>query len=55
MMGLVPSVVEDAIANGQSALGRSGARIFYSSENNISVVLNGDDGVVTVGYGWFKP
>lgn len=53
--GFTPSVVEDSIANGSSAAGRGGATIYYSAENNISVVVSSNGRVVTVGYGPFKP
>jgi filamentous hemagglutinin len=53
--GIPPSVVNDAISNGQ-VVGRSGdTTIHYSPENNVSVVVNSDGRVVTVGYGQFKP
>lgn len=53
--GLVPSVVEDAIAHGQRVPSRGGTSIFYDADNNISVILSSDGRVVTVGYGQFKP
>lgn len=52
--GISPSVVDDAIANGLN-LGGDGASIFYSEANNISVVVNSEGRVITVGYGMFKP
>lgn len=53
--GVTPSVVDDAIGSGAMSRGADASRIFYSSENNISVVLNSDGRVITVGYGAFKP
>lgn len=53
--GITPSVVDDAVGSGLMSRGADGSRIFYSSENNISVVVNSDGRVITVGYGAFKP
>ena len=53
--GITPSVVDDAINDGVMFSGADGSSIFYSSANNISVVVNSDGRVITVGYGQFKP
>ncbi|RCV85956.1 DUF637 domain-containing protein, partial [Billgrantia montanilacus] len=49
--GIMPSVVEDTIRNGQSYPSRGGTTVFHSPENNISVVVNGQGDVVTTRYG----
>lgn len=49
--GIPSSVVDDAITSGQNL----GGGIFYSSANNVSVVVNSQGRVITVGYGQFKP
>ncbi len=53
--GLMPSVVDDAIAHGQHAPGSDGTTVHYSPANNVSVVTNAEGRVVTTGYGHFKP
>ncbi len=53
--GIMPSVVEDAIATSRGITGADGSIIHYSTSNNISVVLNADGSVRTVSYGVFKP
>ncbi|MGI8663234.1 MAG: hypothetical protein ACR2LQ_08495 [Acidimicrobiales bacterium] len=52
--GIPPSAVNDAISNGQAVTGIDGRTIYYSSANNISVVVE-NGRVVTVSYGQFKP
>lgn len=54
--GITPSVVDDAIENGQ-VLGRSaGDRVIhYSQPSNVSVVVAPDGRVITVGFGRFRP
>lgn len=47
--GVVPSAVEDALAYGQQTSGRLGTTIYYSPENNLSVVTGSQGRVVTVG------
>ncbi len=51
--GIMPSVVEDAIQHGLAAPSRGGRNttVYYSRENNISVVLNENGDVVTVSHG----
>ncbi|WP_234667820.1 hemagglutinin repeat-containing protein [Halomonas sp. TD01] len=49
--GILPSVVENTIRNGQSYPSRGGTTVFHSSENNISVVINRQGDVVTTRYG----
>lgn len=49
--GITPSVVDDAITSGQNL----GGGMYYSSANNVSVVVNSQGRVITVGYGQFKP
>ncbi|NDL71496.1 DUF4258 domain-containing protein, partial [Vreelandella alkaliphila] len=49
--GILPSVVENTIRNGQSYPSRGGTTVFHSSENNISVVVNRQGDVVTTRYG----
>lgn len=49
--GIMPSVIEDTIRNGQSSPSRGGTTLFHSAENNISVVVNGQGSVVTTRYG----
>jgi len=51
--GFTPSVVEDAIQNGQATVGASGRVAFYSSQNNITVIME-DGRVVTVTSGVSK-
>jgi Domain of unknown function (DUF4258) len=47
--GYVPSVVEDAIANGTVRQSYGGASAYYSSANNVTVIVNDTTGkVVTV-------
>lgn len=53
--GITPSVVDDAINDRVMVSGADGSSIFYSSANNISVVVSSDGRVITVGYGQFKP
>ncbi|MDQ1712818.1 MAG: hypothetical protein QOE45_2268 [Frankiaceae bacterium] len=49
----MPSVVKDAIENGQVATGASGRVAFYSSSNNITVVVE-EGRIVTVTSGMLK-
>ncbi|WP_017327099.1 RHS repeat-associated core domain-containing protein [Synechococcus sp. PCC 7336] len=52
--GLVPSVVEDAIQNGQRSAGRDGTDLFFSPENNVTVVVDNATGsVITADFGNF--
>ena len=51
--GLVPSVVEDAVTNGVRSPGYGGKTLFYSSDNNVTVVLNPQGRVVTASYRHF--
>jgi hypothetical protein len=44
--GIPPSAVEDAIANGETRAGGSGATV-YSGENGVTVVVGGDGTVET--------
>ena len=46
--GFTPSVVEDAIGNGESTIGGSGRISFYSRANNVSVIMESDGKIVTV-------
>jgi RHS repeat-associated protein len=53
--GLTPSVVEDAIQNGVSYLSRDGRQIFYSPDNNVTVVIDPASGnVVTADFDDFR-
>lgn len=52
--GLVPSVVEDAIANGESYRGYGTKAVHYSAANDVSAVLNQEGKVVTASYGRLK-
>ena len=52
--GLVPSVVEDAIANGESYRGYGTKAVHYSAANDVSAVLNQEGRVVTASYGRLK-
>ncbi|WP_249979048.1 DUF4258 domain-containing protein, partial [Vreelandella olivaria] len=49
--GITPSVVEDAIRNGQSYPSRGEATVYHSPGNNVSVVVNAQGDVVTTRYG----
>ena len=49
--GITPSVVEDAIRNGQSYPSRGGTTVYHSPDNNVSVVVNAQGDVVTTRYG----
>ncbi|WP_298837968.1 DUF4258 domain-containing protein, partial [uncultured Salinicola sp.] len=49
--GIMPSVIENTIRNGQSYPSRGGTTVFYSPKNNISVVVNSKGDVVTTRYG----
>jgi hypothetical protein len=51
--GFTPTVVEDAIAQGQSSVGASGRIAYYSQANNITVIVE-DGRVVTVTSGTVK-
>jgi hypothetical protein len=51
--GFVPSVIQDAIENGQEAIGSSGRVAYYSPENNISVITE-NGRVITVSSGFLK-
>ncbi len=51
--GFMPSVVQDAIENGQETVGPSGRVSFYSQANNITVIME-DGRVVTVSSGMLK-
>jgi hypothetical protein len=51
--GFTPSIVEDAITNGDASVGKSGRVGYYSSENNVTVLLE-DGEVVTVTSGRLK-
>jgi hypothetical protein len=51
--GFVPSVVQDAIENGQETIGQSGRVAYYSSENNITVITE-NGRVITVSSGFLK-
>ena len=53
--GIVPSAVKDAINYGAEFAGADGTTVYYSSVNNLSVVLNGEGTVVTTSWGLFKP
>ncbi|MGH9268008.1 MAG: hypothetical protein ACRD0D_07515 [Acidimicrobiales bacterium] len=52
--GFTPSVVDDAIRFGQSATGASGRVAYYSSANNVTVIVE-NGRVVTVSSGYLKP
>ena len=49
--GIMPSVVDDAIATGASAPSRGGTSVFYGAGKDVSVVVNSQGKVVTVSYG----
>lgn len=49
--GIMPSVVDDAIAHGRMTKARGGRIKYYDKKNNISVITEGDGRVVTVRYG----
>jgi hypothetical protein len=49
--GIMPSVVEDTIANGVSTASRGGTTVYYNATNNVSVVVNARGKVITVTYG----
>lgn len=49
--GIVPSAIEDAIGYGASAPSRGGTTVFYSSANDLSVVVNSEGRVVTASFG----
>jgi RHS repeat-associated protein len=51
--GFTPSIVKDAIYNGQETVGESGRAAFYSRANNITVIVE-DGRVVTVSSGELK-
>jgi hypothetical protein len=51
--GFMPSVVQDAIENGQETVGASGRVSYYSQANNITVIME-DGRVVTVSSGMLK-
>lgn len=53
--GFTPSVVEDAIAHGRTAGGRTGSAIHYSPSNHLSVVVGRNGRVVTVSRGDLRP
>lgn len=53
--GIMPSAVNDAIQNGLPAASRGGTTVFYSAENNISVVRSSSGTVVTVSRGDLRP
>jgi hypothetical protein len=53
--GIVPSVVKDAITHGAESAGSDGTTVYYSSINNLSVVTNQEESVVTTSWGLFKP
>jgi hypothetical protein len=53
--GITPSVVDDAVGSGVMRPGTDGSSIFHSAANNISVVVNQEGRVITVGFGAFKP
>jgi len=54
--GIMPSVVEDAIANGDQMVGKvSGTTAYYSQSNNVTVITDAASGrVVTVSRGFIK-
>lgn len=52
--GFTPSVVDDAIRYGQSSVGASGRVAYYSSSNNVTVIME-NGRVVTVSSGRLKP
>ncbi len=53
--GLVPTVIENTIAEGNPYAGKyPNTTIYYDTVNNVSVVLNAEGGVITVGYGVFR-
>jgi hypothetical protein len=49
--GVPPSAVEDAIWHGQAAVGRGETTVYYSIDNDISVVVGRDRQVITVSHG----
>ncbi|WP_366065401.1 DUF4258 domain-containing protein [Halomonas sp. Mc5H-6] len=49
--GIMPSVIENTIRNGQSYPSRGGTTVFHSPKNNVSVVVNSKGDVVTTRYG----
>jgi hypothetical protein len=51
--GFTPSVVKDAIENGQEAVGASGRVGYYSPENKVTVIME-NGRVVTVSSGYLK-
>jgi hypothetical protein len=51
--GFTPSVVEDAILHGHVTTGASGRVAYYSSANNVTVILE-NGRVVTVSSGQMK-
>jgi len=53
--GIPPSVAVDAIENGFATLSRNDRTIFYSPENDVSVVVESSGRVVTVSYGKLRP
>lgn len=52
--GFTPSVVDDAIRFGQASTGASGPVAYYSSANNVTVIVE-NGRVVTVSSGQLKP
>ncbi|ENT2992032.1 hypothetical protein ACFFN8_001425 [Raoultella planticola] len=48
---ITPSVVENAIKNGNSTPSRGGTTVHFDPENKVSVVTNDTGKVVTVKYG----
>lgn len=52
--GFTPSVVDDAIRFGQASTGASGRVAYYSSANNVTVIVE-NGRVVTVSSGYLKP
>jgi hypothetical protein len=53
--GIMPSDIKDAITYGAESTGADGTTVYYSSVDNLSVVLNEDGTVVTTSWGQFKP
>jgi RHS repeat-associated protein len=49
--GILPSAVEDAIGYSTPAPSRGGTSVFYSSANDLSVVVNSEGRVVTTSFG----
>lgn len=52
--GFTPTVVDNVLARGTFMGVSEGKDVYYDSENNITVLTNGEGKVVSVGYGKFK-